>query len=197
MNKILAGRVSRIHWFSLIAVGGFLFLTGLACNFPIQLFADKQSEDLATAVAAEKVDDRPEVIAELGLPDAFDIAIVQVEGMQVRMESWRYYQYATRVDFVDGEAVWTVEIEPMPDGTLFAAWYNPLDFEAGMSAEEASQQASAASPASTRLERIDLSPGGEEFEDSWILVGDQIIVGVDETGLVYVETVALVPEGGE
>ena len=77
------------------------------------------------------------------------------------MESWRYYQYATRVDFVDGEAVWTAEIEPMPDGTLFAAWYNPLDFEAGMSAELASQVASAASPASTTLERIDLSPAGK------------------------------------
>lgn len=182
---------------SLIAAGFFLFLASLACNLPAAPAATQMTEGLPTALAAEKVDDRPGVIEALGLPDAFDIAIVKVAGGAVRMESWRYYQYGTRVDFVDGEAVWTAEIEPMPDGTLFAAWYNPLEFAAGMTADLASQAASAASPAGTTLERIDLSPGGEEFAGSRVLVGDQILVGVDETGLVYVETVALVPEGGE
>ncbi len=197
MNQSFIQRVSRPGRPSLIVAGFFLFLAALACNLPTAPSADQPAEDLVAALAAEKVDDRPGVIAELGLPDAFDISIVKVEGAEVRMESWRYYQYATRVDFVDGEAVWTAEIEPVPEGTLFAAWYNPLDFEAGMSADLASQVAFAASPDRTRLERIDLSPGGEEFAGSWILVGDQIMVGVDETGLVYVETVALVPEGGE
>ncbi len=153
--------------------------------------------DLAAALAAAVVDDRPEVLATLGRPDAFDISFVAVEGGQVRMESWRYYQYATRVDFVDGEAVWTMEIEPTPERTLFAAWYDPLAFEAGMSAAEAAQVIAAASPAGEAPERIDLAAGGEELAGGSALVGDQIVVGLQEDRVVYVETVALFPDGGE
>jgi hypothetical protein len=154
-------------------------------------------EDLQAALAAEVVDDRPGVLATLGRPDAFDISIVAVEGGQVRMESWRYYQFGTRVDFVDGEAIWTMEIEPVPDGTLFAAWYDPMAFEAGMPAAEASQVIAAASPAGAAPERIDLAEGGEDLAGGSALVGDQILVGLYEDRVVYVETVALEPAGGE
>ena len=154
-------------------------------------------EDLQAALAAEVVDDRPGVLATLGRPDAFDISFVAVEGGQVRMESWRYYQFGTRVDFVDGEAVWTMEIEPVPAGTLFAAWYDPMDFEAGMSAAEASRVIAAASPAGAAPERIDLAEGGEDLAGGSALVGDQILVGLYEDRVVYVETVALAPAGGE
>lgn len=73
-------------------------------------------EDLEAALAAEVVDDRPEVLAYLGRPDAFTISIVELEGATVRMESWRYYQFGTRVDFCDGEAVWTQRSTPCPTG---------------------------------------------------------------------------------
>ena len=152
--------------------------------------------DLETALAAETVDDRPGVLDYLGPPDAFDIAIVQVEGGTVRRESWRYYQYATRVDFVDGEAVLTMEIEPMPEGTLFAAWYDPLAFEQGMTGAEVASVAAAASPAGMEPEFIDLSEDGEDLAGGTVLAGDQILMGLHEDRLVYVETVALVPEGG-
>jgi hypothetical protein len=59
-------------------------------------------EDLQAALTAEVVDDRPGVLETLGRPDAFDISIVLVEGVEVKLESWRYYQFGTRVDFVDG-----------------------------------------------------------------------------------------------
>jgi hypothetical protein len=133
----------------------------------------------------------------LGVPDAFDISIVEVEGVNVRMESWRYYQYGTRIDFVDGEAVWTIEIDPLPDGTICAAWYDPLDFEVGMSAAEAIQVAAAASPAGAVPELIDLSDGGEDLLDGSVLVGDQITIGIYQDQVVYVETYALSPEGGQ
>jgi hypothetical protein len=154
-------------------------------------------QDLSAALAAEVVDDRPGVLAALGRPDAFDIAVVEVEGGAVRLESWRYYQFGTRVDFVDGEAVWTIEIDPLPDGTLFAAWYNPLDFETGMSAADASRVIAAAAPAGAAPERIDLSAGGEDLVGGSALVGDQILVGLHEGRVVYVETMALVPEGDD
>jgi hypothetical protein len=154
-------------------------------------------EDLRAALAAEIVDDRPGVLAALGRPDAFDISVLEVEGGAVRLESWRYYQFGTRVDFVDGETVWTIEIDPLPDGTLFAAWYNPLDFETGMSAADASRVIAAASPAGATPERIDLSTGGEDLAGGSALVGDQILVGLHEDRVVYVETIALIPEGGD
>ncbi|MCJ7624922.1 MAG: hypothetical protein MUO76_15580, partial [Anaerolineaceae bacterium] len=71
-------------------------------------------EDLSAALEADLVDDRAGVLEYLGNPDAFDISSIEVEGQEVRRESWRYFQYATRVDFVDGQAVWTVEIEALP-----------------------------------------------------------------------------------
>jgi hypothetical protein len=150
-------------------------------------------DDLEAALAAETVDDRPGVLDYLGPPDAFDIAIVQVEGGTVRKESWRYYQYATRVDFVDGEAVLTMEIEPMPEGTLFAAWYEPLAFEEGMTGAEVASVAASASPAGKEPETLDLSEGGEDLTGGTALVGDQILIGLHEDRLVYVETVALMP----
>ena len=141
------------------------------------------------------MDDRPGVLDYLGPPDAFDISFVEVDGIEVRMESWRYDQFLTRVDFVDGEAVWTMEIEPVPDGTLFAAWYDPLAFEAGMSEADISQLVTAASPAGMEPQRIDLSEGGEDLAGGTVLVGDQITIGLHEDRLAYVETVAMMPEG--
>ncbi len=177
-----------------------LISVSLACTFvrgegePDAAAVDVDNlEELDAALAAETVDDRPGVLAYLGPPDAFDIAIVQVEGGTIRRESWRYYQYATRVDFVDGEAVLTMEIEPMPEDTLFAAWYDPLAFEEGMTGEEVSQVAAAASPAGMEPEPLDLSEGGEDLAGGTALVGDQILIGLHEERLVYVETVALMP----
>lgn len=175
-----------------------LIIVSLACNFggedgELDAPAEDVDDlaDLESALAAETVDNRPGVLAYLGPPDAFDIAFVQVEGGVVRRESWRYYQYATRVDFVDGEAVLTMEIEPMPDGTLFAAWYDPLAFDEGMTGDEVAQVAATASPAGMEPESLDLSEGGEDLAGGTALVGDQILIGLHEDRLVYVETVAL------
>lgn len=175
----------------------------LACNLPagvsdLETSIDREgTEDLQSALNAEVIDDRAGVLEYLGVPDAFDIAIVEVEGVDVRMESWRYYQFGTQVDFVDGEAVWTIEIEPMPAGTIFAAWYDPLAFEEGMTVSEASQVAASASPAGTIPQLLDLSDGGDDFADGLALVGDQIMIGFSGNRVVYVETVAMEPIDGE
>jgi hypothetical protein len=177
-----------------------LIIASLGCNFTDRFMgseASEKNEELIEALNAEVVDDRPEIMEFLGVPDAFDISIVEVEGVKVRLESWRYYQFGTRVDFVDGEAVWTVEIEPLPDGTICAAWYDPLAFEIGMTAAEAIQLASAASPAGFVPELVDLSEGGEDLLGGSVLVGDQITIGLYGDQVVYVETYALAPEGGQ
>ena len=115
----------------------------------------------------------------------------------MRVESWRYFAFGTRVDFVDGEAAWTMDIEPVPEDSILPAWYDPLAFELGMSQAEAARVAASASPAGMSPEYIDISEGGEELAGGAMLVGDQIMIGFDQSGVVYVETIGLFPtEGG-
>ena len=140
-------------------------------------------------------DDRPGVMSYLGLPDAFTISSITMEGVPVRVETWRYFAFEMRVDFVDGEAALTMDIEPAPDDSIMPAWYDPLAFELGMSPSEVTFVAASASPAGQTPEAIDLSEGGEDLMGSTMLVGDQILIGLDPSGVVYVETIALFPEG--
>jgi pSer/pThr/pTyr-binding forkhead associated (FHA) protein len=153
-------------------------------------------EDLALALSVPLVDERPQVLENLGRPDAFDISIVDVEGGQVRRETWYYYGYGTRVDFIDGTIVWTIELEPAPEGAIFPAWYDPTAFSSGMSIEAASNAAAAASPADTVPEVIDLSSGGEDLTGAMLLVGDQITLAFQDGALVYVETIGVTSGGG-
>jgi hypothetical protein len=206
-------RAKSLVWPLLIGI--LLALSALACNYfaageevdgtTPAVAPPAAAEDSATAVdlelqealAAEVVDDRPEVLGYLGRPDAFTISIVTVENVNVRMESWRYYQFGTRVDFVDGEAAWTMEIDPAPDGAIFPAWFDPLAFQEGMTAAEAARAAAAASPADAEPEMIDLASGGEDLIGGVFLVGDQILIGLEDDRLVYVETMGLFPADGE
>jgi hypothetical protein len=192
-----------------VLVGLVLLMTTIACKFGLPIILPGMTpktdgdpflvdpEVLQEALTAEVEDDRPGVMAYLGKPDAFDIAIVEVEGVSVRMESWRYYQFGLQVDFVDGEAVWMIEIEPLPEGTFFARWYDPLDFMSGMTGAEAAQLVATSSPAGEKPQRIDLAEGGEDLAGGSTLVGDQIVIGLHNDLLVYVETIALMPSGGE
>lgn len=143
----------------------------------------------------ESLDDRPGVVSYLGLPDAFTISQILVEGVPVRVEAWRYFAFAMRVDFVDGEATWTMDLEPAPEDSILPAWYDPLAFELGMPASEVASVVALASPAGLSPEVTDLSEGGEDLAGASMMVGDQILIGLDESGVVYVETIALFPEG--
>jgi FHA domain len=145
-------------------------------------------EDLALALAMPTVDERPDILAKFGPPDEFEISIVQVEGGQVRMEAWRYYGYGTRVDFVDGEIIWTIDLEPGPAQSIFPAWYDPAAFETGMALDEARDVLTSASPAGFVPEEIDLSEGGEDLAGAVMLVGDQIMLTFEQGVLVYAET---------
>jgi len=151
-------------------------------------------DDLALALAVPPVDERAEILENFGRPDEFDVAIVQVKGGQVRRESWRYYRLGTQVDFVDGVIVWTVDLEAPAGQTIFPAWYDPTDFETGMTISEATALLASASPAGSVPEAIDLTEGGEELAGSALLAGDQISVGFENGILVYVETLGMTLE---
>jgi pSer/pThr/pTyr-binding forkhead associated (FHA) protein len=155
-------------------------------------------EDLALALSVPMDDERPQIFENLGRPDEFDIVVVEVEGGQVRRESWYYYGFGTRVDFVDGVIVWTIDLEPAPQGTIFPAWYDPTEFETGLTIEAATTLVAAASPLGTTPEIIDLSEAGEDLVGGVMLVGDQITLGFQDGRLMYVETIGVqVQERGE
>ena len=153
--------------------------------------------DLALALAVPTVDERPQILENFGRPDEFDISVVQVEGGEVRLETWRYYGFGTRVDFVDGVIVWTVDLEPAPEGSIFPAWYDPTAFHTGMTPDDASALLTTASPAGTVPEMIDLADGGEDLAGSVLLVGDQIAVAFEGGRLVHAETLGVSTGEGE
>jgi hypothetical protein len=121
---------------------------------------------------------------EMGAPDVFTITFEELEETVVRWETWSYFDFESRFDFLDGELLWTVELEPMPDGSIYAHFYDPHDFRAYMSVSEVRALLS-----DQELEEIDLTEG--DIPGGLSLAGDQIILGFDNDRLVYAETFAL------
>jgi hypothetical protein len=200
-SAALSKRSRKLLWTGCGAAGGLAIcgcLAVMAFNWLMSRpGSDYTSEDLALALSVPLVDERPEILENLGRPDEFDIAVVQVDGDQVRRESWWYYGLGTRVDFVDGVIVWTIELAPETETTFYPAWYDPTAFETGMTVEQATALLIDASPAGLTPVAIDLSEGGEELANAVILAGDQITLLFEEDRLVSVESVGAVLDGGE
>jgi hypothetical protein len=169
----------------------------IACNAASTLQKGSSDQDLDAALAQQMSlhdalqvapeDARPEIVDQLGPPDAFTVTMQEVEGQMVRQEEWAYFDEATRIDFVDGSLVWTVDIEPVPEGSLLASYYDPLAFQARMSLDEVRALLPGQDLAVVDLAEADM-PGGVA------VAGDQILLGFDQDQLVYVQTFALAPE---
>ena len=155
---------------------------------------EEQAARLREALLTETEDQRADLLRLLDRPDAFSMIEVLVEGVPVRRESWFYFRYLTQIDLVDGQVSLTIDLMEPPLETIFPAWYDPQAFPAGMSGEDAIATATSASPAETVPQALDTSGLGEELAAGEVLVGDQIILGIFEGRLVYVETVPLFPE---
>jgi hypothetical protein len=179
-----------------VCIGGYFAISSGWLTSIFKPIKSLEADSIRIALSENVIDERPEVLARLGRPDAFTISTQTVEGIEVVIESWRYYQFGTRIDFADGEVAWTIDIDPLPEGTFLPAWYDPREFKIGMTAAEAVQAAASASPAGAEPQVIDLASGGDDFEDSTALVGDQIVIGIYQDRVVYVETMALFPKEG-
>lgn len=152
-----------------------------------QAFSDSPEMSLEEALQVTSEDRRPTVREEMGAPDTFTVHFQALEGETVRFESWSYFDFQSRFDFVDGELLWTADLEPLPDGSLFPHYYQPDDFQAGMTVDEVRELLGG-----KELLAIDLAEG--DIPGGLALVGDQILLGFDQGGLVYVETLALAPD---
>jgi hypothetical protein len=194
VNSYRSSSIARYGTCSVIILSALLTVScSLVGNLTELVSGGQPASDqmtLTEALATEPEDRRPRVLEELGAPDAFSIRFDTVEGQVVRWESWSYFDFGHSFDFVDGELLWTVELDPIPDGSLYAHFYVPEDFQAHMSTAEVRELLPGQS-----LVEVDLSEG--DIEGGLVLAGDQILLAFDQDRLVYVETFILAPEEGE
>lgn len=138
-------------------------------------------------VEAASVDRRGAVLSELGGPDAFVITVDDVDGSVSRFESWSYFEAATQIDFVDGELLWDVAIDALPDGSWLPVMYDPMDFTM-----LASRADTLAGLGDVDLRRVasdaDLEVAGAEL---W--AGEQLLLMFVDDQLISVETFPLAP----
>lgn len=182
-NKLSSHRYFIV--FSLLAVP---ILAALACNMPAAVnSATIKNMTLDQALAVSPRDDRPEILKRMGPPDAFRITFTTLNSTAVRYEEWSYFDDQTCFNFMDGTLVSTDKLEPLPDGSIFASYYNPQSFQADMSLDAVKnlltdQQLSEVDPDQVAV------PGGS------VMAGRQILLAFDQGQLVYVETLALAPQ---
>lgn len=162
----------------------------LGCNLLNRIgigSSEAESMSLDEALEVEPLDSRPTVLEEMGPPDAFTLKFQELEGQTVRWETWSYFDFNTLFEFIDGELLWNIELEPVPDGSIYAHFYEPEQFQAGMSSADVRNLLSDQELLEIDLEALDL-------EGSLALAGDQILLAFENDQLVYVETVILSPD---
>lgn len=190
-----------------ILVIGLVALATLACNLPgivsratpgstqATALSGTQPDVLSQAMTIDEAfstpleDHRLQVLQQMGPPDSFRITFEEVDGKPLRQDEWSYFNDKTRFDFINGNLLWTINIQPMPDMAMTAITYDPMSFKDDMTEEEVRALLS-----DQQLVKVDASnygvPGGE------ILAGNQILLGFDQGKLVYVETFSLAQRGG-
>ncbi len=184
---------------------GILLLAAAACGGSIDTSSDGGLAEPATledelaawtpppAPEVASIDRRPVMLGQLGGPDAFVITVDEIDGTISRFESWSYFDARTQIDFVDGEVLWDLEIDDVPDGTYLPLLYSPMEFEM-----LASVGATLASLDDVELVRVDDGDGLDE-PGSELWAGEQLVLGFADDQLVYVETMPLAagePEAG-
>ena len=173
-------------WITILAV---LALAVLACNLPSRTNpAATSSMTLDQALAVTPRDDRPEILKRMGQPDAFKITFETLDSKVVRYEQWSYFDYQTCLDFMNGTLPSTEQLDPLPNGSIFAPEYDPQSFQAGMSP----QQVTSLVGDDTQLTQIDTAEEG--VTGGLVMAGQQILLGFDQGQLVYVETLVLTPQ---
>jgi hypothetical protein len=174
-----------VAWFFILAA---LMFVGAACSPSSNTnLVTKKNMTLDQALAITPRDDRPEILQQMGPPDAFRLTFETLNDQAVRYEEWSYFDDQTSLVFVDGTLTSTVSIEPLPDGSIYASYYDPQSFQEGMTSGGVKSLLADQELFEVSTDEIG-QPGG------LILAGRQILFGFDQDQLVYVETLALTPE---
>lgn len=149
--------------------------------------AETATDSLAAVAGIAGVDRRPDLLSELGGPDAFVITAGDVAGEISRLESWMYYSAATQIDLIDGEVLWTMPLDALPDGSLLPLSFEPTEFELLGSVDDTLGA----------LPGVDLTPisaaADLEIPGAEVYAGEQLVLAFVDDALVYVEAFALAP----
>jgi len=206
MGVWVSGRVPARRGVGVIAlaIGAVL---GVACGGSSGDSTDDStgSDDVATGDAAggdassqadpigvedvagfESIDRRGELLAELGGPDAFVITVDEIGGEVVRFESWSYYEATSQIDLVDGEILWDIEIDDVPDGMLLPLTFSPMEFTMLSSVDDVLGVLE-----DVELESLGTAAAEFEIEGAELWVGEQLVLAFVDDALIYVETYAL------
>ncbi len=151
------------------------------------LIAEETGMTLEEALNTPAEDHRDRVLELMGPPDSFRLTFQELEGRNVRWEEWAYYDLGARFDFVDGQLLWTVDLEPAPEVAIYAHFYDPREFTADMSPAEAKTVL-----ADQEVSEMDLAEG--DIPGGLMMGADQLMLGFDEGRLVYAESYYLAPE---
>lgn len=147
---------------------------------------DATGVSLEEALAVKTEDRRPEILALMGVPDAFTLEWQVLNDQYVRWEEWSYFDFGSRFDFVDGELLWTIDIDPAADGSIYAHTFDPMVFQPGMSPNDLKAALPDLPFMEIPLEEADIPSG-------MLLVTDQFMAGFSEGYLVYVQTFIMSP----
>jgi hypothetical protein len=130
------------------------------------------------------------VVDDLGWPDAFTLVEMDnVQGEPIRHEIWNYYLAQTSFLFSNGIFISDSEVE-MPPAGIIPTPYTPDQFPVGISLEDI--QTLLGDVSLNAVENSDLIQEGFQ-----LYAGQQILLGFINNQLVYVEALALFPEGSE
>jgi hypothetical protein len=160
---------------------------GMVVSTPAGQPSAKACFDLfrASEIPGTPADDRQSVVAELGLPQTFEIAFGWDEnGEAVRYETWTYFDYLTDFCFVDGVLVESEALEPVDDLLVTPMWYSPFDFFGDMTLRQIEALLGEG-------ELAQVSVPAELGQDMAFYAGEQIVLGFASGKLEYVETLAL------
>lgn len=144
--------------------------------------------DLEDVAGFETVDRRGALLGELGGPDAFVVKADEIAGEVSRLESWTYYAAGSQIDLLDGEILWTAEVDDLPNGSWLPLAYTPLEFTLLAGVDDTL----AALPGADLRSLPDVAA---EFEvaGAEVWAGEQLVLVFVEDALVYVEAFALAP----
>ena len=130
------------------------------------------------------------VYDDFGWPDAFMIMeIDDIEGHQVRLETWAYYQGNIIFTFSDGVFKGEGEVETLPNNYLPSP-HHPVQFTLGSTPDQI--QAILIDFPLVPIEDSETIQEGVQ-----VIAGQQLMLTFMDDRLIYVDALAFIPEGSE
>ena len=153
------------------------------------------SPDQATSAslgagAAVVTDTKEALLGVLGAPDAFTSKVVVLDGAEVPVESFVYAELSRAYEMVDGVVVGEEEIEAFPDGTLLPLHLGYYDMRTGVTETEVREALAGYELTAIDATSLDMPAGAK------VLAGSQVLIGLVDDLVVYIQTYPLVPDEG-